>query len=123
MIAKYSPEKEFYTPECCHILELFNKKDDEFCSIARARVEPGITTQLHALKGTIERYVIIEGVGEIEVGGEDPEIVRPLDTVLIPAGVSQRITNRGSTDLVFLCICTPKFDPECYQELEKSPCL
>lgn len=45
MILKYISGSEFYTPECCHIIEFFNREEeDENCSIARARVEPGITT-------------------------------------------------------------------------------
>jgi hypothetical protein len=30
------------------------------------------------------------------------------------AGATQRITNIGRTDLVFLCVCTPRFRPENY---------
>jgi hypothetical protein len=29
-------------------------------------------------------------------------------------GVTQRITNTGSGDLVFLCVCTPPFQPATY---------
>ena len=38
--------------------------------------------------------------------------------VRIPAGVRQRIRNTGPTDLVFLCICTPRFEQSAYRELE-----
>ncbi|MEA3397575.1 MAG: cupin domain-containing protein, partial [Chloroflexota bacterium] len=44
--------------------------------------------------------------------------VSPGDVVLIPPGVSQRISNTGAGDLMFLCICTPPFRPECYEDLE-----
>ena len=67
MISKFQPETEFYTDEHCHIIEMFNTEHDENCSIARARVEPGVTTQLHGLKETIERYVILTGQGLMEV--------------------------------------------------------
>ena len=40
------------------------------------------------------------------------------DRVLIPAGVPQRITNTGDTDLEFYCLCTPRFRPEAYVDLE-----
>ena len=36
-------------------------------------------------------------------------------------GSDQRITNTGDTDLVFLCICTPRFDPQCYQNFDANP--
>ena len=97
-----------------HITEIHNHDEDEACSIAHARVEPGVTTQLHVLKGTSERYVILEGEGKVEVDGGAPTIVRPLDVVNIPADVPQRITNTGEADLVFLCVCTPRFRPESY---------
>lgn len=118
MISTFKPETEFYTDECCHIVEIHQRSDDEACSIARARVLPGITTQLHALRGIVERYVILEGEGRVEVDGSAPQPVKPLDVVAIPAGKSQRITNSGRTDLVFLCVCTPRFRVEAYENLE-----
>src|SRR5437868_4140776 len=98
MISRFSPDTEFYTDERCHILEIHNRDEDEGCSIARARVAPGVTTQLHALRGIQERYVILEGVGLVEVGDATATEVQPLDVVTITAGTSQRITNVGSTD-------------------------
>lgn len=118
MISEFKPETEFYTDERCHIIEIHQRSDDEACSIARARVLPGTTTQLHALRGIDERYVILEGEGCVEVDGGVPQPVKPLDVVAIPAGKSQRITNSGRTDLVFLCVCTPRFRVEAYLNLE-----
>lgn len=120
MISRYNPDAEFHTSEHCHILELHNSPLDEGCSIARARVEPGVATQLHALRGTAERYVILSGEGEVELGGGDPIRVGELDVVTIPAEESQRITNTGETDLVFLCFCTPQFLQENYVDLESA---
>ena len=42
------------------------------------------------------------------------------DVVVIPAGCPQQIRNDGEDDLVFLAICTPRFVPECYRDLEES---
>ncbi|MDP2619115.1 MAG: cupin domain-containing protein [Hyphomicrobiales bacterium] len=109
---------EFYTDERCYIVEIHNRNDDEACSIARARVAPGVTTQLHALRAIDERYVIIDGKGSVEIDGGSPTPVRPLDVVAIVAGRSQRITNTGDTDLLFLCICTPRFDTSRYVNME-----
>lgn len=86
--------------------------------MARARVESGITTQLHALDGIDERYLIAEGFGLMEIAAREPTSVQAGDLVFIPAGVSQRITNTGSADLIFFCICTPPFIPEAYINLE-----
>ena len=54
-IRRQDLSKEFYTPEKCFIVELSNTADDEGLSIARARVEPGITTRWHRLKKSAER--------------------------------------------------------------------
>jgi mannose-6-phosphate isomerase-like protein (cupin superfamily) len=108
---------EFYTSERCHITELFNDSSSPDASLARARVEPGVTTQLHALAGTREIYIVEAGNGLVEVDGRSAA-VGPGDRVDIPAGAPQRITNTGETDLVFLCLCTPRFVPEAYQSLE-----
>ncbi len=115
-ISPFKPETEFLADEGCYIVELLNSENDAACSIARARVRSGVTTELHYLEGTIERYVILEGEGRVDVAGEPPTIVHPLDIVVIPAGATQRIANTGATDLVFLCICTPRFESKYYVE-------
>ena len=109
---------EFYTDERCHIIELSNTPDDPDVSIARARVEPGVTTRWHRLADTTERYVMIEGRGRVEIGDLAPQDVGPGDVVIIPPGVRQRIANIGTGDLVFLAICTPRFRPENYEDIE-----
>ena len=114
MISKFRPESEFHTDERCYIVEIHNREEDEGCSIVRARVAPGVTTQLHVLRGIDERYVILEGLVLVELGGAAPAPVRPLDVVAIAAGASQRITNVGTADLIFLCVCTPRFREAAY---------
>lgn len=118
MISRFDSSEEFATQERCHIIEIHNNDTDTGCSVARARVEPGVTTSLHKLTGIIERYVILSGVGEVMIAGEDPVEVSELDVVAIADGVTQKITNTGTNDLVFLCICTPRFRQERYVQLE-----
>jgi mannose-6-phosphate isomerase-like protein (cupin superfamily) len=103
------PGDEYATDERCFILELSNSGADEALSVARARVEPGVTTAWHRVEGTAERYVILDGAGQVEVEGMGIEQVRPSDVVIIPPGARQRITNTGGGDLVFLALCTPRF--------------
>jgi len=108
--------KEFFTDERCYISELINAPGDTELSIARARVEPGVSTVWHRLNGTTERYVILSGKGVMEVMGLSKTEVSRGDLILIPPDTPQRITNSGERDLILLCICTPGFKTECYLE-------
>ena len=108
---------EVPSDERCAITELLNHPACPGVSLARARVAPGVATRLHALRATAERYVILEGRGVVEVAGETAR-VGPGDRVLIPPDAAQRITNTGAADLVFDCLCTPRFAPEAYVDLE-----
>jgi len=119
VIRDIRPDSEYFIAEGCHIIELLQADDDPQLSIARARVEPGRTTRRHRLRGTTERYVILEGEGLVEIGDLSPRQVRPGDVVLIPPACRQRITNSGKGDLFFLAICTPPFQPENYEDIER----
>lgn len=117
-IKAVQPDTEYYFDEGCYIIEYSNSDADPDVSIARALVKPGQTTRWHHLTETTERYVITEGRGVVEVGDLEPTEVGPGDTVIIPPGCRQRICNNGSTDLIFLAICSPRFLPSCYEDLE-----
>jgi mannose-6-phosphate isomerase-like protein (cupin superfamily) len=110
--------KEFLTEERCHIIELLNNPEDRSSSIARARVEPDVTTAWHRLKDTAEMYYILEGEGLMEIGEDYTQRVAKNDIIKIPRNTSQRITNTGIVDLVFLCFCVPAFGVENYEGLE-----
>lgn len=117
-IQRQNLSKESYTPERCYITELHNTPEDPDASIARARVEPGVTTRWHCLKNTAERYYIAQGKGLMEVGQLAPQEVTSGDIVLIPPSCRQRITNTGSEDLIFLAVCTPRFVNDAYEDIE-----
>ncbi len=119
-IKRQDQNKEFYTQEGCYITELSNTPDDPDVSIARARVEPGVTTAWHRLTNTAERYYIIQGLGRVEVGQLPPQDITTGDVVLIPPLCRQRITNTGSDDLIFLAICTPRFSNDAYEDIEDN---
>ncbi len=108
---------EYYFEEGCYITELSNSGDDEEVSIARARVKPGVTTKLHSLTNITERYVILSGIGKVEIGVLFPHDVSVGDVVIIPPQCPQKITNTGTQDLIFLAICTPRFIESAYQEI------
>jgi len=114
-IVKANSLKEVLTSERCLIYEtLGTSTGDKKVSIARARVEPGVVTKTHHLDDVQEIYLITKGTGLVTVGNLEPTEVDEGDTVFIPAGTSQRITNSGKTDLIFYCICTPSFTENCY---------
>lgn len=122
-IVPFDPRGEFYASEGCFILELSNTPEDPEVSIARARVSPGVTTNWHLVRNTVERYVILEGKGRVEVGDLPPQEVGPGDVVIIPPDYRQRIANIGKSDLIFLCFCTPRFVPDAYEDLPSSEIL
>jgi mannose-6-phosphate isomerase-like protein (cupin superfamily) len=110
---------EIWTSERCYIKELLNDPALPDVSVARTRVEPDVTTELHSLD-ILEVYVIETGRGLMRVGDAAPWPVGPGDTVAIPENAPQQITNCGDSDLVFHCVCVPRFRPACYTSLEPS---
>ncbi len=110
------PGEERLTGERCHILETWNRPDDPDLSVARARVEPGVTTRWHRLIGIAERYLILEGEGLAEVQGITPQALKAGDLLYIPPGHAQRIINTSDRPLVFYALCTPRYVQDAYQE-------
>ena len=58
---------EYFFEEGCFIAERWNSTADTDVSVARVRVEPGVTTRWHRLRDATERYLILEGRGRVEV--------------------------------------------------------
>ena len=119
-ILRAHPGVEVFIEEGCYILELSNDDSDPQMSIARARVLPGATTRWHRVRDTVERYVILDGMGRVEIGDYPPQEVLAGDVVMIPPSCRQRIANIGDGDLVFLAICTPRFSHEAYEDAESD---
>ncbi|MCD6163404.1 MAG: cupin domain-containing protein [candidate division Zixibacteria bacterium] len=95
--------------------ELLNPLNDNVnirYSLAQAVVKPGNTTLAHRLKSS-ELYYILEGEGEMYIDDE-VEKVASGQAIYIPPDSNQKITNTGSTDLIFICIVDPawRFDDE-----------
>jgi mannose-6-phosphate isomerase-like protein (cupin superfamily) len=111
---------EYFFEEGCYILELSNTAADSDVSIARARVQPGIKTRRHRLHGITERYVILEGNGRVEVGELLAQDVAYGDVIRIPPDTNQCIRNIGDSDLVFLAVCTPRFNRSAYEDTEDN---
>lgn len=79
-------------------------------SLAHAIVEVGQTSTPHALT-TSEVYYILQGRGEMTIGDEQ-QTVEPGDAIYIPPHARQFIRNRGTEDLVFVCIVDPAWQQQ-----------
>lgn len=108
---------EYFFKEGCFIEEWHNSPNDAAMSVARVRVEPHQKTRLHSLRDTEERYVMLQGIAEVTVGTKSWRVTEG-DIVVIPAGTPQCIQNLDDTDLLFLAICTPRFEVHNYQDLQ-----
>jgi mannose-6-phosphate isomerase-like protein (cupin superfamily) len=62
--------------------------------------------------------VILSGRGRVEVGDDLTALVGHGDVVLIPPGCRQRITNTGDGELVFLAVCTPRYNDAVYEDVD-----
>ena len=82
-------------------------------SLAEASVPPGGSTERHYHRLSEEFYFILEGMGKMEINGNECK-VGPGDGVLIPAGAWHQITaeSEGDTPLRFLCCCAPPYSHE-----------
>ncbi len=119
LIAKNN-SAEFATRERCTIKEILNDAKSPGLSIARCTVLPGVTTELHALNGTAETYLIEKGCGLMDDGECVPFAVEAGDCIAIAPGHKQRIKNTTDDKLIFLVICTPRFKPACYEAAKQE---
>jgi mannose-6-phosphate isomerase-like protein (cupin superfamily) len=117
-IYKEIAEKEYFSAEGCYINELFNEAIKTGASIAKAIVEPGITTENHFLKETEEWYYLLEGRGEMYINGIMIGEVSKGEIIHIPSNIPQCIKNTGTENLVFLCFCVPAFNLDRYVKVE-----
>ena len=77
-------------------------------SLAEATLEPGQASERHYHVTSEEIYVVTKGSGSLEIDGETRRVVRG-DSVLIPAGARHTLENNGTSELVFLCCCSPPY--------------
>ena len=77
-------------------------------SLAEATVEPGQVTERHHHRTSEEIYFVTKGAGSLEIEGETRRVAKG-DAALIPAGSWHTIENNGTSELVFLCICSPPY--------------
>jgi len=77
-------------------------------SLAEATLEPAQATERHYHGRSEEIYVLTKGSGSMEIEGETRRVAKG-DTILIPAGARHTLENDGTSELTFLCICSPPY--------------
>jgi len=72
--------------------------------------EPGQEHAAHAHQGQDKLYVVLEGAGEVMVGGQTEQLAAG-DAAFAPSGVMHSIRNTGSARLVVLAVLGPPPSP------------
>jgi len=98
------------------IREMLNPKHDKTpmhlgYSLAHATLPPKKASLPHRFKSASEVYFILKGEAIMHVD-EETEMVGPGDTIYIPPQAVQFIENTGGTNLEFLCIVYPEWQPD-----------
>lgn len=87
-------------------------------SLAEIRVLPGKSSLRHHHPEVEESYLILEGVAWMELG-EEQQAIQAGHAVLIPPGVTHKISNHGETLLRMMVTCAPAWTPDCSVFLER----
>lgn len=120
-IKRFDDCPEFTAGDGCILREFLHPDKADLklrYSLAHATVAPGQITTPHCLE-TSEVYYILKGHGKMHIDQESAE-VDPGCTIYIPPDAVQSIENLGDSDLLFLCIVDPAWQPEDEQILDES---
>ena len=112
-IKDYKDCQEFIAGDGCLLREFLHPRNGDLkisYSFAHATVAPAEITALHRLK-TSEVYYILEGRGLMFID-EESKPVYPKQAIYIPPYSRQQIKNIGDSDLKFICIVDPAWQPE-----------
>jgi quercetin dioxygenase-like cupin family protein len=78
----------------------------EFCFVGLNAFEPGQEHAPHAHEGQDKLYVVLEGVGDVQVGNE-VQTLNVGDAAFAGSGVMHSIRNTGSGRLVVMAVLSP----------------
>jgi len=109
-ISKQDELDTYITKDNSSICELMHpqQQGNKNQSLAQATVPINTETQLHYHALTEELYYIQQGRGLMTINDEQFD-VEVGDTICIQPKNSHKIKNTGSSDLVFLCCCSPAY--------------
>lgn len=111
-IFKLQDCEEFIAGDNSILREIFNPLKQNLnlnYSLAYAKVKPKTKTLPHKLKCS-EVYYILNGKGIMCID-DKKQSVEENDTVYIKPEATQYIENTGNTELIFLCIVDPAWEP------------
>ncbi len=116
IVKKLKDLKEIVALDDTIVREMLNPKHDAIplhlgYSLAHATLLPKKTSLPHRFKTASEVYYILEGEGMMHIDDET-ERVGPGDTIYIPPKAVQFIENIGDSNLEFLCIVFPEWQPD-----------
>jgi mannose-6-phosphate isomerase-like protein (cupin superfamily) len=91
-------------------------------SLAYVVIPPGKSSLLHWHPIAEESYYVLRGTGRFVLADEE-RILLPGEAVVIPPTKSHQISNSGDTDLEFLAVCVPAWEPanSVYPDTESNP--
>ena len=118
-IRDISSSKEIIAGDNTLLKELFSPLKDDIelgYSFAVGRVQPDGMTYLHRLTSS-EVYFFLKGTAEVTINDETA-VIGASQAVYVPPGASQRITNVGADELLFVCIVDPAWKEEDEKILE-----
>lgn len=116
IVKKLKDLKEIVALDDTIIREMLNPKHESTplhlgYSLAHATLPPKKTSLPHRFKTASEVYYILKGEGIMHIDDETEHVV-PGDAVYIPPQGVQKIENIGDSDLEFLCIVYPEWQPD-----------
>lgn len=80
-------------------------------SLAYAKIQPGKSSRPHRIHTSSELYFILQGQARMHIDEESTPVMAG-QAILVPPGVLQYLENQGSSELIFLCIVSPPWDPK-----------
>ena len=113
---------EIIAEDGCRLRELIHPQRDAPSidySLAQAEIDPGQSTLNHRLTEEDELYYFVEGTGTMTIDDESFAVIAG-DTVWVPRGVAQYVTNDGDLTLRWLNIVSPPWLLEHDQRIERK---
>ena len=113
---------EIIAEDGCRLRELIHPQRDAPSidySLAQAEIDPGQSTLNHRLTEEDELYYFVEGTGTMTIDDESFAVIAG-DTVWVPRGAAQYVTNDGDVTLRWLNIVSPPWLLEHDQRIERK---